>query len=87
MNKMTYRIGIEAVYRRSALNVISAFRTVSADAAVVIAGTMLLRLVVDMKRQKCDKKRGIAYDAMDKWQQDWANSYKGSNGSKGNTVW
>ena len=36
MNKRTYIIGIEAVYRRSALRVTFAFRTVLTDAAVVV---------------------------------------------------
>ena len=36
MNQRTYRPGIKAAYRRSALRVISVFRTVSIDAAVVI---------------------------------------------------
>ena len=77
--------GMDAAYRRSALRVISAFRTVSTDAAVVIAGMMPLRLVVDIERRKHDSRRGtdlpnpvqIEDDAMDKWQQDWANSSKG----------
>ena len=63
MNKRTYRTVIEAAYRRSALRAISAFRTVSTDAAVVIAGMMPLGLVVEY--------------AMEKWQQNWVNSYKG----------
>ena len=36
MNKRTYRTGIEAAYRRSALRVISAFRRVLTDAAVAM---------------------------------------------------
>ena len=47
MNKSIYRIGIEATYRRFVFNVISAFRTVSTDAVVVIARIMPLRSVVD----------------------------------------
>ena len=54
---------MDAAYRRSALRVISAFRTVSTDAAVVI------------ERRKHDSRRGtdlpnpvqIEDDAMDKW--------------------
>ena len=46
MDKRSYRTGMDAAYRRSALRIISAFRTVSTVAAVVIAGMMPLRLVV-----------------------------------------
>ena len=35
VKKRTYRIGIDAAYRKSALRLISAFYTVSTDAAVV----------------------------------------------------
>ena len=85
MDKRSYRTGMDAAYTRSALRVISAFRTVSTDAAVVIAGMMPLRLIVDIERRKHDSRRGtdlpkpvqIEDDAMDKWQQDWANSNKG----------
>ena len=52
MDKRTYRTGMDAAYRRSALRVISASRTVSTDAAVVIAGMMPLKLVVDIERRK-----------------------------------
>ena len=45
INKSTYRIRIETSYRRSALMVISAFRTVSTDATVAIARMMPLGLV------------------------------------------
>ena len=67
------RTGIETAYRRTALRVITAFRTVSTNAAVVIVGMMPLRLL-DLKRKKHDTIRGIdlsnsvelANDAMDK---------------------
>ena len=83
MNKMIYRIGIEAAYRSSVLRVISAFRTVLTDAALVIAGMVSLALIVE--RRKRNTRRGIDLsnpvqlvdDAMKKRQQDWANSYKG----------
>ena len=44
---------------RSGLRVISAFHTVSTDAAVVIAGMMPLKLLVDVKGRKRDTRRGI----------------------------
>ena len=58
---------MDAAYSRSALRLKSAFRTMSTDAAVLIAwrGTDLSNPVQ------------IEDDAMDKWQQDWANSNKG----------
>ena len=59
MNKRTYRIVIEAAYRTSILKVISAFRMVSTDAAVVIAGMMPLGLVLDVERRKGNTRRGI----------------------------
>ena len=46
--------GIDAAFRRSAFRVIFAFHTVSADAVVLIAGMILLRLVVDIERRKHD---------------------------------
>ena len=79
MGRMTHSIGTEAPYRISSRRVISAFRTVSADAAVVITGMMTLKLVVDVERRKRDLSNNVQLveDAMEKWQQDWANSYKG----------
>ena len=85
MHRRTYRTGIEVAYRRSALRVKPAFRTESTDAAVVIAGMMLLKLVVDVKRRKLNTRIGmdlsnfvqIVDDAMDEWQQAWANSNMG----------
>ena len=50
--KKTYRIEVDATYKRSALQVVSAFRTVSTDAALVIAGMMLLRILVEVERRK-----------------------------------
>ena len=41
MDKRTYRRGVNAGNRRSALRLISAFGTMSTDAAVVIAGMMI----------------------------------------------
>ena len=57
MNKTIYRIEIEAAYRKSALKFISAFRTVSTGASVVIAGMMPLGLIVDVKKRKRDTRR------------------------------
>ena len=51
MDKRTYRTGMAAAYRRSA------FRTVYTDAAMVFAGIMLLKLVVDIARRTHDTKR------------------------------
>ena len=73
---------IEVAYRRSALNVISTFNTVSTDAAVVISGMIPVKLIVDIERRKHGTRRGIDLlnpiqivdDAMAKCQQDWANS-------------
>ena len=63
--------------------VISAFRTVSTDAAVVIVGMMSLGLVVYVERRERDTRRGIdlsnpvqlSHDATEKWQHDLTNSY------------
>ena len=52
MDKRSYRTGIDAAYRRSAFRVISAFHTVSTDAAMVIAGMVPLKLVVNIERRK-----------------------------------
>ena len=59
MDISTYNTAIEAVYRRSAFRVISAFLTASADAAAVIAGMILLKPVVDLEKRKHDTRRGI----------------------------
>ena len=76
MDKNIYRSGIEAAYRRSALRVTSAFHMVSTEMAMVIAGMMPLKLVVDLERRNHNTKRGtdpsnpfqIVDNAMDNWQ-------------------
>ena len=55
MDKRTYRTGMDAAYRRSVLRVIFASCTVSTDAAVVIAGMMPLKVVVDIKERKHER--------------------------------
>ena len=57
IDKRSYRTGMDAAYRRSALRVIFAFRTVSTDAAMVIAGMVPLKLVVDIENSKHDRRR------------------------------
>lgn len=52
MRHTTYRIDLESVSRRSALRIISAFRTFSIDAALVIAKTMPVYIAVDEERRK-----------------------------------
>ena len=52
MDKNLYRIGVDGLYRRSALRVVSAFRTVSADAALVIAEMVLIRMLVEVEGRK-----------------------------------
>ena len=54
--KRTNRTGIDAAYRRSALRVISPFRTVSTHVVVVIARMMPLKLM-DVERRKHDARR------------------------------
>ena len=49
MDKRTYSTEIIAAFRRSAIRVISALRTVSTDAAMVIAGISPLKLVADVR--------------------------------------
>ena len=51
MDRRIYKTGIEAAYRGSSLKVLFVFRTVCTDAAMVIAGMMLLRLVVDVEKR------------------------------------
>lgn len=46
MRYITYGREIEPVYKRSALNVISSFRSVSSDWAMVIGGTMHVKFAV-----------------------------------------
>ena len=57
MDKRAYRTGIDAAYRISALRIISVFRMVSTDAAVVIAGKMPLKLLVSIEKRKHDTKK------------------------------
>ena len=86
MHQRTVRTGIYAAYRRSALRVISAFRTVSTDAVVVIAGMIHLKLVEDIEKRKHDTRREMTLsrsveirdDVIDKWQQDWSSSIRGT---------
>ena len=52
MEKKSYRIGVYGAYRRSALRVVSALRTVSMDTALVIAGMLSLRMLVEVGRKK-----------------------------------
>lgn len=85
MDKKTYRIGVDGAYRRSALRVISAFRTVSTDAALVIAGMMPLRMLVEIERRKrlISRRTGLVHpdqvndDVMNRWQHEWTSSTKG----------
>ena len=85
MDKRTYRTGIDAAYRRSALTVLSAFPTVSTDTTVVM---IPLKVTVDMEKRKHETRMlmnlsspaQILDNAMDEWQQDWINSNKGSTG-------
>ena len=80
MDKRIYETGIEATYKRSVLWVISTVLAVFIDAAVVIAGIKLLKLVVDVERRKHDTRRAIDLmntvhlvdNALEKYQQDWA---------------
>ena len=59
MDKRTYRTGIDAAYRRSALSVLSSFQAVSTDAAVVMTWMIPLKLVVDIKKKKHDTSTGM----------------------------
>ena len=53
MEKKTYRVGVDGDYRRFAFRVVSSFRTVSADVALVIAGMMpLMMMLVEAERRK-----------------------------------
>ena len=60
MDKRTYKTGMYAAYRRSALKVISAIRTVS---ALVFARMMPLKLVGDIEKRKHEKPQKISLEA------------------------
>ena len=47
MDKKTYRVGVDRAYTVSALGVVTGFRTVSTDAALVIAGMNVNRSRVE----------------------------------------
>ena len=49
MTKKTYRIEVDAGYTRSVLRIISAFYTFFSDTALVVAGIVLLRIVVNVE--------------------------------------
>ncbi|KAH8292684.1 hypothetical protein KR054_010459, partial [Drosophila jambulina] len=57
-----YMRGVEAIYRLCAIRVASLFRTVSDDAALVIAGLVLLRELVRLKAEMRDELRGHQVD-------------------------
>lgn len=76
------------VYRRSALRVASAFRTVSTDAVCVIAGMLPIRLIAEERRSLYRQKgligstpeesRTVARrNSMRQWQMQWDDSKKG----------
>ncbi|XP_077301538.1 uncharacterized protein LOC143922190 [Arctopsyche grandis] len=67
------------VQRRSALRVVSAYRTVSEDAALVLAGTPPVNLLaVERKATHGGLKRSEARDAtMIQWQQRWESATRG----------
>ena len=85
MDKKTYRIGVDGVYRGSALRVLSAIRKVSTDAALVIAGRMTLRMLVELERRKhliSRRTRPVQPDQVNddliiRWQSEWTSSTKG----------
>ena len=85
MDKKTYRIVVDGAYRRSALRVVSAYRTVSTDAALVIAGMMLLRMLVKVERRNhlSSRRTGTLHpaqvndDLTNRWQHEWTSSTKG----------
>ena len=81
----SYRRGIESVYRLGALRVCCAFRTISADAALVLAGSIPIDLLAKETQalastvttnpgtlRKQQRERSMA-----EWQNQWSTSEKG----------
>ena len=67
MDKKSYRIGVDGAYRRSALRVVSVFCTVSTDAALLIAGMMPLRMLVESRKEKIYEKQEIRTQSLDSY--------------------
>ena len=79
MDKKTHRRGVDEAYRRSALRVVSALSTVSAD-----AGIMTLRMLREERRNHLTNRRTgpVHPDQMNdyltnRWQHEWTSSIKG----------
>jgi len=80
----SYMGGVNSMYRLCAVRISSAFRTISDDAALVIAGQVpLCELVWEAKeiraahRTKTEVKRSARMQSVDNWQAAWDNSSKG----------
>ena len=89
LQKKTYSRSIDSVYRRCVLRVICGFRTISYDAAYVVAGMPPIALLAN-ERQKIFENRAqgtvqtaretrihMRSEAMAEWQQLWSSSEKG----------
>ncbi|BES90458.1 Reverse transcriptase (RNA-dependent DNA polymerase) [Nesidiocoris tenuis] len=80
-----YREILASVQRRGALRIISAYRTVSGPAALVIAGTIPVHLLaLERGRQYEGRRDGVPTDrkaqreaSMRQWQQDWRRESRG----------
>ena len=79
MKYNSYKEKINTVYRRAALRVCCAYRTVSDDAAYVIAGMIPIDLLAKERQYMFERKSSqqeASEKTLEKWQVRWESSYK-----------
>ncbi|KAL7723113.1 hypothetical protein ACLKA6_013858 [Drosophila palustris] len=77
MEVKSYSRGCKSSYRRCALRVATCFRTVSEDAALVIAGMAPLSLLAAERQRRIPPNRLMREETLQKWQQEWDQSSNG----------
>lgn len=85
MDTTAYPKMLRSVQRRVALRICRAYRTVSAEASLVIASLIPIHLLVRerLRTWECDEDRGAASRVerdrtLNSWQEEWRNSTKGA---------
>ncbi|KAM8702017.1 hypothetical protein ACLKA7_000218 [Drosophila subpalustris] len=73
----SYSRGCKSSYRRCALRVATCFRTVSEDAAFVIAGMAPLSLLAAERQRSIPPNRLMREETLQKWQRAWDQSANG----------
>ncbi|XP_070067110.1 uncharacterized protein [Drosophila virilis] len=77
MEVASYSRGCNAAYRRCALRVATCFRTVSEDAALVLAGMIPLGLMAAERQSGATTNRQLRDNTIEQWQSKWDASSSG----------